>query len=51
MDNPLDSGREDDTENTPSEDQQERVAECHGEEVSEWGRRVHECHQGGKYAE
>ena len=44
MDNPLDSGQEDDTENTLSGDQQERVEECQGEEVSEWGKRVHKCY-------
>ena len=44
MDNPLDSGQEDDTENTLSGDQQERVEERQGEEVPEWGKRVHKCH-------
>ena len=34
MDNPLDSGREDDTENTLSGAQQEQVKERQGEEVS-----------------
>ena len=51
MGNPLDSGREDDTENTPSEGQQGQVEECQGEGVSEWGKRVHECHQGGECVE
>ena len=51
MDSPLDSGREDGTESTPSEGQQERAKGCQGEGVSEWGRRVHECHQGGEYVE
>ena len=35
MGNPLDSGREDDTESTLSKDQQEWVEECQGEEVPE----------------
>ena len=48
MDNPLDSGREDDTKNTQSGDQQEWVKERWDEEVSEWGRRVHKCHQGAE---
>ena len=51
MGNPLNSGREDDTESTLSGGQWERVKGCQGEEVFEWGRRVHECHQGGKYVE
>ena len=49
MDNLLNSGREDDTESTLLGDQQERVEERQGEEVSEWGKRVYECHQGGEY--
>ena len=44
MDNPLDSGREDDTKNTLSGDQQEQVKEHQGKGVSEWGKRVYECH-------
>ena len=51
MDSPLDSGREDGTESTLSEGQQERAEECQGKGVSEWGRRVHECRQGGEYVE
>ena len=47
MDNPLDSGREDDIESTPLESQQERVEGCQGEGVLEWGKRVCECHRGG----
>ena len=46
-----DSGQEDDTENTPSEGQWGWVEERQGEGVSEWGKRVHECHQGGEYVE
>ena len=49
MGNPLDSGREDDTESTPSEDQQEQVEGRQGEGVFKWGTRVHECHRVGKY--
>ena len=51
MGNPLDSGQEDDTKSIPSEDQQEWVEERQGEEVPEWGKRVHECCQGGEYVE
>ena len=51
MDNPLDSGREDDTKSTQSEGQREQAEEHRGEGVSEWGRRVHECRQGGEYVE
>ena len=51
MDNPLDSGREDDTKSTQSEGRQEQAKECRGKGVSEWGRRVHECRQGGEYVE
>ena len=51
MDNPLDSGQEDDIESTPSEGQWERVEGRQGKGVFEWGKRVHECHQGGKYVE
>ena len=51
MGNPLDSGREDDTESTLSEDQREQVEEHRGEGVPKWGRRVYECHQGGEYVE
>ena len=47
MDNPLDSGREDDIESTLSEGQRERVEGHQGEGVSEWGKRVCKCHQGG----
>ena len=47
MDNPLDSGREDDIESTPSEGQREQVEERQGEEELEWGKRVCECHRGG----
>ena len=51
MDSPLDNGREDDTESTLSEGQQGKAKERQGEGVSEWGRRVHECRQGGEYVE
>ena len=51
MGNPLNSGREDDTENTQSEGQREQVEGRRGEGVSEWGRRVRECRQGGEYVE
>ena len=51
MDNPLDSGREDDTKSTQSEGQWEQAEEHRGEGVSEWGRRVHKCRQGGEYVE
>ena len=51
MDNPLDSGQEDDTESTQSEGQREQAEERQGEGESEWGRRVHECRQGGEYVE
>ena len=51
MDNPLDSGREDDIESTPSEGQREQVEERQGEGVLEWGKRVCECHRGGRCAE
>ena len=51
MDNPLDSGREDDTESTPSEDQWERVEGRQGKGVHEWGKREYECHRGGGYVE
>ena len=51
MDNPLDSGREDDTKNTPSEGQWEWVEGRQGEGVFEWGKRVYECHQGGRCVE
>ena len=51
MGSPLDSGREDDTESTLSEGQREQAEEHRGEGVSEWGRRVHECRQGGEYVE
>ena len=47
MDNPLDSGREDDTESTLSKGQRERVKGCQGEGVLKWGKRVCECHRGG----
>ena len=48
MDNPLDSGQEDDIESTPSEGQQEQVEEHQGEGELEWERRVYVCHQGGE---
>ena len=51
MDNPLDSGQEDDTKSTLSEGQREQAKEHRGKGVSEWGRRVHECRQGGEYVE
>ena len=51
MGNLLDSGQEDDTESTLSEGQRERVEGRQGEGVFEWGRRVHECRQGGEYVE
>ena len=51
MGNPLDSGREDDTESTLSEGQQEQVEGRQGKGVFKWGKRVHECHQGGEYVE
>ena len=51
MDSLLDSGREDGTESTLSEGQREQAKERQGEGVSEWGRRVHECRQGGEYVE
>ena len=51
MDNPLDSGREDDTESTLSEGQQGQAGEHQGKGVSEWGRIIHECHQGDEYVE
>ena len=51
MGNPLNSGREDDTESTLSEDQRERVEERQGKGESEWGKRVHECRQGDEYVE
>ena len=51
MGNPLNSGREDDTESTLSKDQREQAEERRGEGVYEWGRRVHECRQGGEYVE
>ena len=51
MGNPLDSGREDDTESTLSEGQREQAEERRGEGVYKWGKRVHECHQGGEYVE
>ena len=51
MGNPLDSGREDDTESTLSEDQRGLVEKHQGEGEPEWGKRVHECHQGGEYVE
>ena len=47
MGNPLDSGREDDIESTPSEDQRERVKGHQGEGVLEWGKRVCACRHGG----
>ena len=49
MDSPLDSGREDDTESTPSEGQREQVGGRQGEGVLEWERKVYACHQGGEY--
>ena len=51
MDNPLDSGREDDIKSTPSEDQWEQVEEHQGEGELEWGKRVCECCRGGGCAE
>ena len=51
MDNPLDSGREDDTESTLSEGQQGQAGEHQGEGVSKWGRIIHKCHQGDEYVE
>ena len=51
MDNPLDSGREDDTKSTLSEGQWEWVEGHQGEGVLEWGKRVCECHRGGGCAE
>ena len=51
MGNPLDSGREDDTESTRSKGQQGQAEEHRGEEVSEWGRRVHACRPGGECVE
>ena len=50
MDNPLDSGREDDIESTPSEGQREQVKERQGEGELEWGKRVCECCRGGECA-
>ena len=51
MDNPLDSGQEDDTESTQLEGQQEQAEERQGEGVSEWGMIVHKCRQGGECVE
>ena len=51
MDNPLDSGREDDIESTPSEGQREQVEERQGGGELEWGKRVCECRRGGRCAE
>ena len=51
MDNPLNSGREDDTESTPSKGQREWVEGRQGEGVLEWGKRVCECHWGGRCVE
>ena len=51
MDNPLDSGREDDIESTPSGGWREQVEERQGERELEWGKRVCECHQGDGCAE
>ena len=51
MDNPLDSGREDDIESTPLEGQREQVEEHQGEEELKWGKRVYECRWGGGCAE
>ena len=49
MDNPLDSGQEDDTESTPSKGQREQVEEHQGEGVLKWGKRECGCHQGVEY--
>ena len=46
MDNPLDSGREDDTESTLSEGLQEQVRERQGVGGLEWEKRVCECRWG-----
>ena len=51
MDNPLDSGREDDIESTLSEGQREQVEERQGEEELKWGKRVYECRREGRCVE
>ena len=48
MDNPLNSGREDDTESTLLRGQREQVGGRQGEGVPEWERKVYACHRGGE---
>ena len=51
MDNPLNSGREDDIKSTLSGGQREQVGERQGKGGLELEKKVYECRQGGGYVE